>query len=140
MFYKLPKMSLDSSTLFTLARSFSNSVYGNSQDFLSVSRVQQTILAAALQGQFSVVFEYPKTVSSALLIEKDGQTPDFSVDVLNYYKNSTNSLVESFRGSPFVLSGIPNAGGFKISWSSVPVPVATPVVEAVDAKDNIVVN
>jgi len=135
-------MSLDTATLFTLARNFTNSVYNNAQDFLSVSRVQQTVIAAALQGQFSVAFEYPKTVSQALLIEQQGNTPDFSADVLNYYKTATSAVVESFRGSQFVLSGLPNAGGFKVSWSNVPVPTAAPVVEAVavDAKDNIVVN
>lgn len=109
--------TLDGTTLFNLLRGYSNAVYNSQQDPLSVPRIQQACVAASLQGQFSVVFEYPKTVAQALVIEQQGNTPDFDPAVLTYYKTATQSVVDSFKSSPFTLSGLPNAGGFKVSWS-----------------------
>jgi len=37
--------------------------------------------------------------------------------VLSYYKKATQTVVDSFKRSPFTLSGLPNAGEFKVSWS-----------------------
>jgi hypothetical protein len=120
-------MSLDFATLYNLARDFSNSTYGNSEEPLSVSRIQRSVLAAALNGQFLVAFEYPKAVAQALAVEQQGNTPDFDPKVLSYYKTATQAVVTAFSGSPFTLSGLQDAAGFKVSWSgAVLPPPATP--------------
>jgi len=133
--------TLDGTTLYNLLRGYSNAVYSNQQDPLSVPRIQQACVAAALQGQFSVVFEYPKTVSQALVIEQQGNTPDFDASVLSYYKTATQIVVDSFKGSPFTLSGLPNAGGFKVSWSGATTTDAPAVTaattEQITGADNI---
>jgi hypothetical protein len=125
-------MSLPADALFELVRNYSGSVYTNTNDPLSVPRVQQALVAASLQGQYSVVFEYPKVVSQALMLGQQGNTPDFDVETLNYYKNAPNRIVVAFKDSKFSLTGLPDAGGFKISWSMAvpPTPVEeTPVAE-----------
>jgi len=121
--------TLDGTTLFNLLRGYSNAVYNNQQDLLSVARIQQACVVAALQGQYSQVFEYPKTVAQALVIEQQGNTPDFDASVLSYYKTATQTVVDSFKGSPFTLSGLPNAGGFKVSWSGATATATEPTAQ-----------
>jgi len=146
-------MSLSNDLLYDLARNYSNGVYNSNTDPLSVSRIHQAIIAASLQGQFTVVFEYPKTVSQALIIDQQGNTPDFDPDVLEYYKTAVQAIDTAFTGSKFVLNGLPDAGGFKVSWSTAKpseVEIAAaraaaeaeasseaPVVEVEATKDNV---
>lgn len=125
-------MSLDNNSLYLLVRSFSNSSY-NPEDPLSLPKIQQAVMLAALQGQYMVAFEYPKAVSNALVIEAQGNVPDFSADVLSYYKRSINAIAKAFEGSQFVLSALQNAGGFKVSWSGAQPPATqgdAPVADA----------
>lgn len=108
---------LDNATLFTLARGLANANYSNTTDPLGVPRVQQAVIAAALQGQFAVNFEYPKTVSQAMVLQEQGNVPDFDPVVLTYYRAATQGVFQAFAGSQFNVSGLPSAAGFKVSWS-----------------------
>lgn len=108
---------LDNTTLYALARGLANANYSNTTDPLGVPRVQQAMLAAAQQGQFAVNFEYPKTVSQAMVLQEQGNVPDFDPTVLTYYRTATQAVFHAFAGSQFNVSGLPNATGFKVSWS-----------------------
>jgi hypothetical protein len=111
--------TLDNATLYTLVRNLANANYNDAVDTmpLSIFRVQQGIIAAALQGQFAVTFEYPKTVSQSLLALEQGNVPDFDPNVLTYYRTATQTVYQAFAGSQFVVSSLQNASGFKVSWS-----------------------
>ena len=43
--------------------------------------------------------------------------PDFDPAVLNYYRAATQKVFHAFGGSQFSVGGLPNAAGFKVSWS-----------------------
>ncbi len=134
-------MSLTNTQLFSLAREFSSSAYGNAEDPLSVARIQRAVVSASLNGNYLVAFEYPKAVVQAMAVESQGNTPDFDPAVLTYYKNALQAVVTAFDGSPFVLSNLAEGAGFKVSWSGAtppPAPAATtPAVTDVTAKDNV---
>jgi len=134
-------MSVNSEQLYELVRNYSNDVYNRTNGPLSVSRIVQAVIASSLQGQFIVIFEYPKAVSQALVVEAQGNTPDFDADVLEYYKTAVGPIANYFAGSKFVLSGLPEAGGFKVSWSGAKAPETDESVEAIEGvdttKDNI---
>lgn len=108
---------LDNTILYNLARNLANANYSNTTDPLGVPRVQQAVIAAALQGQFAVNFEYPKTVSQAMVLQEQGNVPDFDPTVLAYYRSATQAVFQAFTGSQFSVGGLPNATGFKVSWS-----------------------
>lgn len=110
-------MSFDNNTLYDLARNLSNANYNNTTAPLDLYRVQLGVITAALQGQFALSFEFPKTVSQAMLLQEQGNVPDFDPTVLNYYRTATQAVFQAFQGSKFVVSGLPNAGGFRVSWS-----------------------
>jgi len=127
-------MSINSEQLYELVRTCSNEVYNKVNDPLSVSRIQQAVIASALQGQFIVVFEYPKAVGQALQVEAQGNTPDFDVEVLTYYKTAVGPIADFFADSKFVLSGLPEAAGFKVSWSGAKAPEVEEGAEAEPVK------
>ena len=110
---------IDIDTVHVLAKSFSDSFYQN-KDPLSPERLCQQILAAAQQGRYAIVFQFPDALVQAMTIKNQGGVPDFDPAILEYYNNATQNLVTTFRGSAFAVIGMNDGSGFKISWSSAP--------------------
>jgi len=128
-------------TLYTLAKNITDSQY--QQQELSVGNLITHIFQAALQGQYYIVFKYPDAIANALVIEAKGDTPDFSAEVLSKFKADVDKVITAFKDSIFIIEGIPDVAGFKISWRKTPTtasttePTAININNALDGVDNI---
>lgn len=108
---------IDIKTVHMLAKGLSDSFY-QTKDPLSTESMCQQILAAAQQGRYVILFQFPEALVQAMTIRNQGQVPDFDPAILDYYDKATQDLVVVFKDSPFTVSGMPDGSGFKISWSS----------------------
>ena len=109
-------------SLYQLVTEVTNAQYQPTYATLSVPILKRMILTAALQGKYMVVYQYPESVAQAMVIEQQGQVPDFSPRVLLEYKKATQDIVDTFEGSKFVITSVQGTNGFKVSWSGATPP------------------